>query len=182
VAYDVPYYDWEERGRWRRWVARLFALLALGACALGVITIVRDATEPRAAAPLTLRAELERISASMEGLSVRLETLDGRSSLPGAREALAAARRDRTAAVQALKAAPAVRSEELVRNALAAQGDYLRLVATVLREPRNPAAGQLTGRARRARAAFRALPDDAGTADAIRGTDRLVAFARARRG
>jgi len=186
VAYDASY-DWPYAGpkRWRRWVARLFALLALAACGFGVWTIVKEATKADPPAPATLQTEIAQVSASAEALAVRLEALRPGELVTKALAAVREARADQQAAVAELRrrrASGTVRADAALGAALEAHGEYLNLVARVLRFPRTRMATELGARARGARSALAALPDPAGAPEAIRGWKRLAVYARAARG
>jgi hypothetical protein len=190
MAYDAPY-EWVQPRRWRRWVARCVALLALVACGAGVYQIVHEATRPGPSPPVSLQPQVRRIASSSEALGRRLQAV--RPGREGARErALAAvreARSDRRAASEALRrrqATGTVRDATLIANALAAHRAYLTVVAAVLRKPAarasETAAGRLPRLARRAMAAWAALPDPAGLPQSLRGYRRLAVLAGARRG
>ena len=187
MAYDVSY-DWttERPGRWRRWVARLFAVLALAACAYGVYRIVQEATRSDPPAPVTLGAELRQLEASAEVVAVRLGALRPGGSPTKAEAAVREARADRAAAVARLRReradGSAIRADSALGTALEAEGEYLELVARVLAHPRTRLASELPHRAARARRAFAALPEPAGLVRTVRGDRRLRAYARAARG
>jgi hypothetical protein len=187
VAYDASY-DWttDRPGRWRRWVARLVAVLALAACAYGVYRIVQEATRSDPPAPVTLGAELRQLEASSEVVAVRLGALRPGGSPAKAEAAVREARADRAAAESRLRkeraAGAVIRGDGALGTALEADGEYLALVARVLEHPRTRLASELPRRAARARRAFAALPDPAGLPRTVRGHRRLRAYARAARG
>jgi hypothetical protein len=183
MAYDASY-EWHPP-RWRRWVARFTALVALAACGVGVYLIVHEATKPGPPPPVSLQSQVVTVAGSTEVLAGRLEALRRTSSPDAALRAVREAQGDRRAASADLReqlAAHRVRDAEELGKALAAHKDYLAAIATVLRHPRSRLAATLNVRARRAKDAWAALPDPAGLPRAIRGSRRVVAFARARRG
>src|SRR4051812_40722306 len=74
MAYDAPY-EWVQPRRWRRWVARVFALLALVACGAGVYQIVHEATRPGPPPPVSLQPEIRQVAASSKALGARLQAV-----------------------------------------------------------------------------------------------------------
>ena len=119
-------------------------------------------------------------------LAVRLEALRPGDSTTKAVSAVREARADQAAAVVALRAARArkagVRADSQLGDALDAEGTYLATVSRVLRHPRSRVASELKPQAKRAQAAFAALPDAGGVTETIRGARRLAAYAHAARG
>lgn len=184
MATDVSY-DWARPRRWRRWVARLFALVALAACTAGVYAIAREATRPEPSAPLDFQPELQQVAASSVALARELESLQAGSSRDRALAVAEEAQSDRDAASAKLlnrTGSGPVRDAGLIAGALDAHRRYLSAVASVLRDPRGSSvSGKLGPRARRARAAWAALPDPSGLPQAIRGWKQLAALAQARR-
>jgi hypothetical protein len=189
MAYDAAY-DWAEPRRWRRlrrWTARFAALLALVACGAGVYEIVHEATRPGPAAAVSLQPQVRQVAASTEALAVRLEALRPGPGHTRSREravrALREARGDLRSAADALSRRSAdgkVRDQTLVAAAFTAHRRYLSVIDTVLAKrgkARRRAAAQLPRRARRAMAAWAALPDPAGLPASIRGYKRVAALA-----
>jgi hypothetical protein len=179
-------YDWaRSRRRWRRWIARLFALLALAACGAGVYGIVHEATRPEPPTPVDFQPELQPVAASSVALARELGTLAPGRSRVQALALVHEAQSDRDAASARLlnrTSARPVRDAALIAGALDAHRRYLSAVASVLRDPRGSAvAGRLRARARKARAAWSALPDPSGLPQTIRGWRKLLAVARAAR-
>ncbi|MGI8624389.1 MAG: hypothetical protein ACR2NB_13120 [Solirubrobacteraceae bacterium] len=180
---DYASYEWVRPPWWRRWLARLAAVLALAGVAYGVYTIVRTGTEAHSRGPSAPAAQVAALGRSQEALAKRLEALrPGRSAKP-ARVALRAVQDDRGVAMVALRrrrtaGKPAIDDRPL-QGALGAELDYLDAVGSVLRDPRSPLLKSVGTRAEAAKRAFTALPDSAGVAAGIRGTTALVTWAKA---
>jgi len=182
MAYDAPY-EWVGPPRWRRWVARVMAVVALGGCAAGVYEIVREGTVTAASQPTSLQPQVEQVAASTAAMARKLVVLKPHSSRSRALAAVREAQADRRAASRALATATGeVADAALLRNALGAHREYLKLLAAMLREPRTRLVGDLRASARRAKAAWGALPDPASLPDSIRGYGHVAALTRARRG
>lgn len=180
---DVSY-DWARPARWRRWVARLFALIALAACSAGVYAIAQEALRSDPPAPLDFQPELQQVAASSVALSRELESLAPGRSRDAALALVEEAKSDRDAASARLlnrSSSRPVRDATLIAGALDAHRRYLSAVSSVLRDPGgSKVAAQLGARARKARAAWAALPDPSGMPQAIRGWKQLAALAAAR--
>ena len=182
MAYDAPY-EWVGPPRWRRWVARVMAVAALGGCAAGVYEIAREARVDAAPKPLSLQPQVQQVAASTSAMSRRLVALKPSSTRTRALAAVREAQSDRRDASRALSTATRdVADAPLLRNALDAHREYLALVASMLRRPRAGLVGDLRASAKRTKAAWAALPDPAGLPDSIRGYGHVAALARARRG
>jgi hypothetical protein len=181
---DYASSEWVQPRRWRRWVARFFAVVALAAAGTGVYLIVHEATKPGPPEPASLQPQVQTVAASAEALAVRLVALRPHGSPDAALRAVREAQGDRRAASLALTTKLAdgeVAESKALGTALAAHRDYLAAVATVLRHPRSALARRLSVRARRAKDAWSALDAPAGLPHAIRGSRHVVAYARAHR-
>jgi hypothetical protein len=184
MAYDASY-EWVQPPRWRRWVARVVAVAALGGCAAGVYEIAHEAASGAPPAPTSLQPQVRQVAASATSLSHKLVALKPHSPRTPALAAVREAQADRRAATVALRDAETkgeVADAEVLRNALSAHREYLDIVGSMLRNPRSRFVDELRSRAKRAKAAWSALPDPAGLPDAIRGYGHVAALARARRG
>jgi hypothetical protein len=185
MAYDASF-DWvlPPHRRWRRWVARIAAVVALAACAVGVYRIALDAKGSHTPTAANVQPEVVALAASTKALAERLEALrPGRAT--ARRRALTAVREaqdDREAAAEALRRRSGVANATVLTAALTAHEVYLHTVATVLERPESRLRRKLRSRARRDAAAWAAVPDAAGLPDAIHGSKRLAALARGRAG
>jgi len=178
MAYDASY-EWAQPPRWRRWFARLFALLALAAAGVGVYAIARDASVNAPPKPATLQPQVQAVAASTTALARRLVALHPHSHTDRALAALREAQADRRSAAVALATADQrgrVADGESLDNALAAHRAYLTAVAKALRHPGHADARALRAAATRDKAAWNALPDPAGIPDAIRGYGHVEAL------
>jgi hypothetical protein len=184
MAYDASY-EWVQPPRWRRWVARVVAVAALAACAAGVYEIAHDAAVSAPVKPVSLQPQIAQLAASTTAMSHRLVALKPSSRRARALAAVREAQSDRRTASHALRAAGLkgdVPQAPLLRNALDAHREYLRLIASMLHEPRARLVDNLRASAKRDKAAWAALTDPAGLPDAIRGYGHVAALARVRHG
>jgi xanthine/CO dehydrogenase XdhC/CoxF family maturation factor len=182
MAYDASF-EWAQPPRWRRWVARVAAVVALGGCAAGVYQIAHEAAVSAPPAPTSLQPQVRQVAASTTSLARKLVALKPRSTHARALAAVREAQADRRAAAVALRDAETkgeVADAELLHNALSAHRDYLGLLGSMLRRPRSRIANELRAGAKRAKAAWGALPDPAGLPDAIRGYGHVAALVRTR--
>jgi signal transduction histidine kinase len=185
MAYDASYEWVHHPRRWRRWVARFAAVIALAACGAGVYEIVHEASRPSTPAATSLQPEVRQVAASAKALARRLVALAPRSSTARALVTVREAQGDRAAASAALRDAQTkgkVADDVLLASALSAHRQYLSVLASVLRNPRSRIRGQLKPRALRAKAAWAALPNSAGLPRAIRGYGHVAALVRAHGG
>ncbi len=183
---DRASYEWVRTPWWRRWLARLLALVALAGVAYAVVTIVRDGTGPEPGTASAVAPALAKLSKAQERLAVTLDALKPGRSASVAKAALRRVQADRQAVVAALRQSQAGRQKvddaTTLQDALGAEFDYLDAVDAVLHSPRSKLLKGLGNRAEKAKTAFTNLADSAGVQDGIRGTTALTAWARARRG
>ncbi|HVL96846.1 MAG TPA: hypothetical protein VM266_13390 [Solirubrobacteraceae bacterium] len=167
-----------------RLAARTTAILALLMCAMAVYVVVFDASSaPPAEAAGAATSQLERLQGANARLSRALAGLRTGVSARPVRDAVHAAMREQKAVSKWVRSANADgRLEPDVRldNALQANFEYLDAVGSLLANPRSRLRGELPERARRAEAAFGALPAPAGLPATVRGWERLEAYAKAR--
>ena len=184
MAYDVSY-DLAHPPRWRRWVARFAAVVALAACGVGVYEIVHAASISSTPTAASLQPQVLQVAESSKALAARLVVLRPHSDTTRALAALQEAQGDRAAASTALSDALTkgkVADSAALGAALSAHRRYLSAVGSVLRNPRSKLRAQLKTRAARAKAAWAAVANPAGMPRAIRGYGHVAALVATRHG
>lgn len=181
---DYAGYEYVGRPWWRRWLLRLLALLALAGVTYGVVKIVEEGTKESDSASIIAPA-LKRLATAQEELGKRVAGLKPGRPPKGVARAARRAESARQAAVSALRkrqaAGGSVPDEGKLQAALGAEFDYLDAIRSVLRNRLSPLLGSVGDRAQTALDAFTDLPDSEGVEDGIRGTQALIAWAKARR-
>ena len=170
----------------RRWVLRLLALAALAGVGYGVYVIVSEGTEDHGASRGPIQPALEKLAAAQEKLGAGLEALRPGDDPGPVKGALESAQSAHETAVRAFRRRQDSEDEEIpdearLETALGAEFDYLDALRSVLTNRRSPLLRRLGTRAQDALDAFEALPDSAGVEEGVRGTQAMIAWARARR-
>jgi hypothetical protein len=166
---------------WRKWLARLLALLALAAVIGGLYAIYQAAIAEDEPEVTAISDELDTLSAAADRLGTRLEAFKKDTNPARAEKVAARALSATRAAGKAYRESdlPDTNAGARIKNGLGAEFEYLSAVVEVLDKPTSRIVESLPDRATRARRALEAMPDDHGLPETVRGVDRLRAWARA---
>lgn len=168
----------------RRWVLRLLAVLALGGVTYGVVRIVSEGRGGEPAATTAVVPALKALADSQDALAARLDRLRPGREAPRLLPAIRAVRHDQERVVKAVRRRQArrqdVANQDQLEQALGAEFDYLDALGSVARNRRSRLLKTVGDRAQAAKDAFTKLPGSQGVEDGIRGTQRFIAWARAR--